>query len=77
MQRKIKNKIDIYSKVKQNQIERKEKYKKSKSSITVQDLPHQISRSEVFEATRYLGRIDYIKVIKEDHHKLRAEIAFI
>ena len=64
------------SQIKPSQTKRREQYKESKSSITVWDLPRQVIRSEVFEATRHLGRIDHIEIIKEDHHKLRAEIDF-
>jgi hypothetical protein len=43
-------------------------------SITIWDLPQQARRTQVFEATKHLGRIKHIEMIKEGHHKLRAEI---
>ena len=42
--------------------------------ITVWDIPRQLTRSQIFEAVRHLGRIEHIELIREDHRKLRAEI---
>jgi len=38
--------------------------------------PRQVARSQVFETTRHLGRINHIELIKEGYHKLRADITF-
>ncbi|CAG8589878.1 2525_t:CDS:2 [Paraglomus occultum] len=51
-------------------------YPRIEETITVWDIPHYISRSQVFFAIKHLGRIKNIEMIRENSGKTRAEVSF-
>ena len=60
-----------------NIIKKREPYPRIEETITVWDIPHHISRSQVFFAIRHLGRVKNIEMIREGFGKTRAEVLFM
>jgi hypothetical protein len=75
-QRKAKD-VQYLTKKGKNIMSSKDIQQNKEDTITVWDIPKQLTRSQIFEAVRHLGRIEHIEVIREDHRKLRAEITLM
>ena len=58
-------------------IKERELYPRIEETITVWDIPHHVSRSQVFFAIRHLGRVKNIEMIREGFGKTKAEVSFM
>ena len=59
-----------------NIVKEKELYPRIEETITVWDIPHYVSRSQVFFAIKHIGRVKNIEMIREGSGKTRAEVSF-
>jgi RNA recognition motif. (a.k.a. RRM, RBD, or RNP domain) len=59
-----------------NRKEEKHTPKIQQETITVWDLPHNVSRTQVFDSIRHLGKIRNIEMIRDGRWKVRAEVIF-
>ena len=60
-----------------NMVKEKELYPRIEETITVWDIPHYVSRSQVFFAIKHIGRVKNIEMIREGSGKTRAEVSFV
>ena len=69
---------DGKKKSEKNQYSNKEDefHSKIEETIIVWDIPHHITRSQVFYAIRHLERVKSIEMIREGSGKIRAEVSF-
>jgi hypothetical protein len=82
-QRKEKSPQSIIVEEKVNEIgrakiqEEKEEVESTGYRITIWDLPTWAKRTQVFEAVRFLGRVEHIEMIREGSNKAKAEVVFV
>ena len=75
--RKLKNNSEKITKESKNKSTNKNVSKNHEEVVTIWDLSHQTGRTQIFEATQYLGRIIHIEIIREGHYKTRAKVTLL